>query len=324
MDTKEKTITGLIGVGRRGETILRELLQIKGVQVVAIADPAAEAEHIARQLGVFYYAGDEGYERILEREDIEAVVVATSTKLHYPITAKALASAKDVFVEKPICETPKEGMELSTLATEHGRILTVGHSERFNPLFVVAVEKLRDLGSVLMVEARRVQPPHRPSRDNVIRDLGVHEFDLIPRLVGQQVQSVWAKAGNDRASVTMSFANQTIATVTLHRFSPERERQTVVTCESGVLKLDYLGQKLHVCRLRPESGEPELQAIQPTETKQFIGRPLRAILEDFLSATANRRPPVVTAKDAVEALRIALAAIKSTQTGREVYVVTNE
>ena len=147
---------GLIGLGTRGTTLLRTLLEMDGVEVVALAD--AEPRHLTRASGIAEKAKGarpEAYERIgpvLERPDIEAVVVALPCDLHASTYRDALRAGKHLYGEKPLAPTLEEcDSVLAEAAKVPGLVVHVGYQRRSNPRYRDAVALLRrgDLGPLV-------------------------------------------------------------------------------------------------------------------------------------------------------------------------------
>lgn len=110
----------MIGVGDRGSQHLDKLVQLKGVKVVAIADPYAVAANIAQKFcadaghesPALYTGGDHGYKRLLERDDIDAVIISTPWRWHCPMGVDAMNAGKHAFIEVPMALTVDELWQL--------------------------------------------------------------------------------------------------------------------------------------------------------------------------------------------------------------------
>ncbi|WP_165065017.1 Gfo/Idh/MocA family protein [Paludisphaera rhizosphaerae] len=150
---------GLIGVGNRGTTLLRTLLEIPGVTIPAVSDP--EPRHRARGEGIVEKATGRRPEsfpdprRLLERNDVDAVVVAVPCDLHERISVEALRAGKHLYAEKPMAITV-EGCD--RLIAESARTpelaLHVGFQRRSNPRFREGVGLIRSGTLGHLIEAR--------------------------------------------------------------------------------------------------------------------------------------------------------------------------
>lgn len=164
---------GLIMGGHRGYH-----LQRKDVQVLAVCDVhqgrrEGALKHVeetyAKREGLGKYKGCEAYhefERIMDRDDIDAVVVGTPDHWHAPISVAAMRNGKDVYVEKPMTLTIEEGKVMRAVSGQYGRILQVGSQQRSNNAFRKACEIVRNgwIGKVHTIYARlgSFPPPHNP------------------------------------------------------------------------------------------------------------------------------------------------------------------
>jgi predicted dehydrogenase len=161
---------GFIGLGRQSMFLLSGFLQIPGVKVMAGCDVyTIKRERFAKRVTEFYSkAGKEAkvevYENsddLLVRKDIDAVVIAVPDHSHARIAIAACKSGKDVYLEKPMTFTIKEGQELRKVVRETNRILGIGSQQRSSPEFQHAVKLAQDgsLGKITRVNAYVGAPP---------------------------------------------------------------------------------------------------------------------------------------------------------------------
>ncbi|MEW5989390.1 MAG: Gfo/Idh/MocA family oxidoreductase, partial [Chloroflexota bacterium] len=132
---------GLIGAGRMGETLAYHLaFGMETADFVAVADPNPErAQKVARRFGVA--DSYTHYEELLARDDLQAVVVVTSTNAHVEVIQAAAAAGKHIFTEKPLALT-LEGCDQAIAAVEAAGVkLQVGFMRRFDPAYLAAKEK---------------------------------------------------------------------------------------------------------------------------------------------------------------------------------------
>ena len=161
---------GFIGLGRQGMFLLNGFLQIPGVKAVAASDVyGIKRKRFEKRVNAFYNkAGKEvkieTYEKygdILKREDINAVVIAVPDHSHAYIAIAALKAGKDVYLEKPMTFTIKEGQELRKVVRETGRIFGLGSQQRSDPNFQYAVNLVQTgaIGKITRVNAFVGAPP---------------------------------------------------------------------------------------------------------------------------------------------------------------------
>jgi predicted dehydrogenase len=154
MGANDRIRLGIIGSGQRGQYLMGRANEVGNLEWVAVCDAwdlrRDQAEQIAGTKVVKY--GD--YRSLLERKDIDGVIVATFDHMHAQITADACRAGKDVFVEKPMTSLPMQGHEVVRAARETRRVVQVGVQQRSTPHFVEAKHRFFDtklIGSVNMV-----------------------------------------------------------------------------------------------------------------------------------------------------------------------------
>lgn len=139
---------GVIGTGGRGRYLLNELKKIDGVRIVAVCDVydvrRAEAARLAGEPVEQYL----DYRQVLERKDVDAVVVATPDHWHGTIAVAALDAGKDVYVEKPMVHYPKDGQAIVRAVRRNRRVLQVGTQGRLLPHYVEAKQRFVDSGAM--------------------------------------------------------------------------------------------------------------------------------------------------------------------------------
>src|ERR1041385_7349866 len=145
------TVTlGFIGCGGRGRSLLDELLKVEGVRAAALADPDPRRRETARSVSGPGAEAVADFRRILDRKDIDAVVIATPDHWHALPAVQALAAGKHVYVEKPLSRTVAEGRAVVEAARRSGKVLLVGTQQRSGEHFRAAVEAVRsgEIGTV--------------------------------------------------------------------------------------------------------------------------------------------------------------------------------
>ncbi len=308
MSRERKIRVGVVGVGHVGQHHARIYRELPGVELAGIADSdPAKLQEIQRVLEVPAF---QDYRELLGR--VDGVSVAVPTHLHAPIARDCLKRGIDVLVEKPLAETLKEAEDLTDLAVQRGRILQVGHVERFNG----AVRALhRIVKAPGFIECHRLSPfPQRGTDVDVVLDLMIHDIDIILSVVKSpvtQVNAVGVPVLTDRvdiANARLQFASGCVANVTASRVSVERVRKIRVFQPDTYISLDYASQEITLYRRLPAdlaSHPPRLPQIVREEVAVEKEEPLRLELTSFLSAIRERTRPEVSGEEAVEALRVA-------------------
>ncbi|MGB6554883.1 MAG: Gfo/Idh/MocA family oxidoreductase, partial [Candidatus Binataceae bacterium] len=215
----------VIGAGRLGTLHARKYAAQEGVRVAAIVDiDRAAAEKLAAETGAIALTD---FRDLGGRVDL--ITVATPGSTHFEIASAMLRAGIDVLLEKPMATTLDEAFELAALGAQSGRVLQIGHLERFNP----AIVRLRSIIShPRFVECHRLAPfTERGTDVDVILDLMVHDLDVILSLAPSEAVSVEAVGvailtdSIDLANTRIRFKSGLIANISTSRVAPKRERK---------------------------------------------------------------------------------------------------
>jgi len=233
----------------------------------------------------------------------DAAIVATPTVTHADVGCRLLELGLDVLIEKPLAHDPVAGRRLIEAADRCGKLLQVGHLERFNPA-VVAVESV--ITQPLFFEIHRMSMPGPRSLDvDVVLDLMIHDIDIVLSLAKQMPDEIRAAGISilspkvDIANVRLQFPGGCIANLTASRVSTERIRKLRLFQPHEYISLDYSRQdavRFHV--------EPPMK-IDFTPLSVAKDEPLRLELESFINCVQTRRAPRVTGLQALAALDVA-------------------
>ncbi len=307
--------TAVIGVGYLGRFHAQKYATLPRSRLVAVVDAVPEVrERVAAEVGCRAVAD---FRDILG--EVDAVSIATPTPAHYEIARECLERGVHVLVEKPITETLEEARGLVEVAASRGRILQVGHLERFNP----AIRALEGtLGTPRFVESHRLAPFKERGTDvNVVLDLMIHDIDLIQSLVRAPIVSIDAvgtsvfSAGLDIANARIRYANGCVANTTASRISMKMERKLRLFQDDAYVSIDLQQKVLTIVRKPPEGSGATLGQVSIEERSYEQGDALRLEIEAFLETVCGERPPVVTGEDGLRALETALRITELVQGG---------
>ncbi|MDB6077383.1 MAG: gfo/Idh/MocA family oxidoreductase, partial [Akkermansiaceae bacterium] len=179
-------------------------------------------------------------------ERVDAASVAVPTLYHREVGCRLMEAGVHILMEKPIAPSVEDARELVEVSKRTGRILQIGHIERFNPV-------MRSLEARLtkpqFIEAHRLSPfPNRSIDIGVVLDLMIHDLEIILHLVHSPVESIDAVGipvltrSEDIANARIRFENGCVANLTASRISPERMRKIRVFQGDCYLSLDYQEQ----------------------------------------------------------------------------------
>ena len=151
---------GVIGAGGRGTAVMGVFQDNPNVRITAVSDVyetnlAAGQAAAAKKAGGHVPRPFHNYKELLAQRDVDAVLIATPEHWHHRMVLDALAASKDVYVEKPLCHTPEEGIELVKAEKASKQIIQVGMQRRSYELFLNARDVVRagHLGKVRMVRS---------------------------------------------------------------------------------------------------------------------------------------------------------------------------
>jgi predicted dehydrogenase len=306
----------VVGAGYLGRFHAQKYAALADCELVGVADPSREArDRLHTELGV---AGFADHHELLGR--VDAVSIATPTASHHAVARDFLEAGSHVLVEKPITATAEEARDLIAVAAARGRVLQVGHLERFNPV-VRAVAS--ELTAPRFIESNRLAPFKPRGTDvSVVLDLMIHDIDLIEHVVRSPIASIDAIGAPvftdeiDIANARIRFANGCVADVTASRISLKAERKLRVFQPDAYLSID-LQQKLLTVVRRPESlGEDGLPRVNLEERSFGQGDALLDEIRSFADVARGGGRPVVSGEDGLRALETATRIAELVERGR--------
>ena len=309
----KKIRAGVIGVGAMGKHHARIYSGMSGAELIGVADVNKK---IASEVAAKY--NTEAFtdcERLL-KNDLDAVSIAVPTTLHEDIALKAVNYGVHMLVEKPIAESIKSADAIIDAARRENLKLMIGHIERFNPTILKLKELIStgELGEIISISCRRVGPyPPRIRDVGIIIDLAVHDIDAISYLYGKRAMNVYSIAGNsfhskeDHASILLQYEDKKSGMVETNWLTPHKIRKITVTGTGGVAHADYLEQSLEIWK------EGEVRKVQIEKRE-----PLKNELEHFLHAIVNEEEPSPSGEEGKYALHVALSAIKSYESEKNI------
>jgi len=304
---------GVIGIGNMGWHHARVLSLLRDAQLVGVADPDQDRGQLAVQKFDCQWYPD--YRDLLGQ--VEAVCIAVPTLLHHQVGLAALQAGLHVLIEKPIAATQEEAADLIRAAELAGKLLQVGHIERFNPAFRELL-KVVSGEEIVVLEARRHSPhPDRANDVSVVLDLMIHDIDLVLELAASPVVRLAAAGGRsgdgpiDYVNATLAFANGVVASLTASKMAHRKIRRLYTHCRSSLMETDFLNHNLRIHRrshgsVSADHGELVYRNdgfIEEVSTTSI--EPLYAELEHFLQCVRGVEKPAVDGLQASRALQLA-------------------
>lgn len=324
----------VVGYGYWGPNLLRNAVETEGVRAVAICELREErlAEATNRYPTV---EGERDYRKLLDRSDIDAVVVATKLEGHYEIARDALEAGKHVLLGKPMTATVEQAEHLCQLARERDRVLMVDHTF----LYTGAVREIERLvrsgvlGQPLYFDSVRVnlglvQPDH-----NVIWDLAPHDLSILLYVLDREPLAVSAIGASHVAHtserletigyLTLRLPDNVLAHVHVNWLSPVKVRKTLIAGSDRMIVYDDLepDEKVKVYDKGIELAEAEREKAYDVLVQYRTGdihipkldgsEALRTEMRHFRDCVVRGEEPLTHGRHGLEVVRILEAADRS-------------
>ena len=296
---------------------MRLLRQQPGTTLAGFFDANREqATRVANELGARPF---DSLDALLG--NVDAAVIVVPTPAHFKVAKAALEKGIHLLIEKPITATLAEADELVELAKSKGKLLQIGHVERFNRAVRAAAPHI---SNPLFIESERLAPYNPRGADvAVVLDLMIHDIDLVLALVRSRVRDVRAAGagvltGVDMTNAWLQFDSGAVASIKASRLARDRLRKIRIFQPGGYLSLDLaagsgefyeLKEGLDVRELA-KNPQPIEKLVERHKLKAPEGEPLRLEHESFVAAIQGKSPVVVTGEDGRDALKVALRIVE--------------
>lgn len=306
---------GVWGVGLMGERHARVLSTLPDARLVAVYDANADrAQAVATRYGTQVASSPEAL-----LAEVDAISIATPTPLHFAHVEQSLSLGKHVLVEKAITEQVDQAEVLTAMARRTGKLLMVGHIERYNPVFSELKRLIVEGGQrPFAIVFRRLSSFSTSSQAvDVVLDLMIHDVDLMLDLCrGMTVQHhdgigrIVRTREIDHGVAHVGFHGGPVVTLTASRVTEQKVRSIEVTTPSAFIVADLLRKEIQSYRntvstyQAQDGGVSYQQHTQIDQVQVPTAEPLLLEVQDFIRAIRAGQPPLVTAEDATEALRL--------------------
>lgn len=306
--------TAVIGVGHLGKQHARiqAALAAEGLsQFNGICD--IDRERVTKAAHEWQVEATTDWHTLIGK--VDAVSLAVPTESHCEIACGLLAAGIHVLVEKPISRTLEEADQMIAAGRKGNAILQVGHAERFNPALVALRPHVHN---PVYFEIHRVGQFTARSLDiDVVLDLMIHDLDIVQWLVGEDVELTSLHAVGipiltdrvDAANARLEFATGAVANITASRVGTEKIRKMRFFQPRDYIAVDYATNHASISNLSPPTVTP-WPGVNTKILEIDNVEPLRAEIESFFAAAANRSQPVVSGADGRRALALALRTLE--------------
>lgn len=313
----------VVGCGYWGKNLVRNFAELGALHTICDSSP-----EVLTKIGSLYpsVSKETSFEALLVNEEIKGVVISSPAVFHYSMAKQALLVGKDVFVEKPLSLTIKEGGELVGLAQEKGRILMVGHVLEYHP-GIVKLKQMADageLGKINYVYSSRLNLGKFRTEENILWSFAPHDISVILLLLNELPQEVSAHGGcylhqhiADVTVTTMSFASGVRAHIFVSWLHPYKEQKLVVVGDRNMVVFDdvALENKLLLYEHGIEwiDRVPVPRKQEATPVKFTMAEPLKLECQHFLECLKTRSKPRTDGSSGLKVLKVLDACQRSLQ-----------
>lgn len=293
---------GVIGVGTMGENHARIYNRLHDAELVGVYDVDYErARQVAERFGTTVFRNPD--ELLDAGTDIVSVAVPASK--HREVVSLCASAGCHILLEKPFAHRLEDANEMIMECELNGVRLMVGHVERFNPVVHMLKESLA-MDDVMSVSITRVGPrPPRIKDVGVIKDMGIHDIDLLRYLTGKEIISLYSlvAGGEEKEDIgILSFRleGDILAHLTVNWLTPFKVRMIQIAGSSGFVEGDLLHRKVRVYK-KGVSGDDYVFSELTLGEEEPLEREIKA----FIHCIKEGYDFPVSVYDAYRALEIA-------------------
>jgi UDP-2-acetamido-3-amino-2,3-dideoxy-glucuronate N-acetyltransferase len=303
----------VIGSGYWGKNLVRNFHQLNVLDTVCDADAERLGQMAKEYPGI---KTTTSFEEVLKDKAIRAVAVATPASTHYQVVKAALLAGKDVFVEKPLALTAKEGEELVKISRDSGRILMIGHILQYHPAAIKLKELIvqGELGKLQYIYSNRLNIGKLRTEENILWSFAPHDISLILMLLGEAPIKVSAFGGDylqrdlyDTTLTTLDFPSRVKAHIFVSWLHPFKEQKLVVVGGKKMAVFDDMTKeklflyphKVEWVNRVPVAQKAEIEPV-PVDTAE----PLKEECRHFIECVTTRKNPKTDGEEGLRVLKV--------------------
>lgn len=338
---------GIIGFGGMGSYHHKDLANYSRLQVKGVFDLNKERLDYAKELGLVAY---ESQEALLNDEEIDAVLIATTNEVHKELCIEAIEAGKHVICEKPVTLSSDELIEIMDAAKEHKKVFTINQNRRTNKDFVLMRRKIEEglIGKPYIIESRVEGSRGMPSGWRTIKELGggmmldwgVHLIDQLMYMIPEKVVSIYSRMYNvqyseveDNFSLTMVFESGLTCIIEVFTNNYIKHPRWYVLGKRGTLVIDDWDCKGKIVRslddddkweeeivyskagpsktMAPRS-EHTIETIEISEPDDVVDN-LTVVYDQFIGAIEGKVELTIKPEEALRVMKVMEAAFISAQ-----------
>lgn len=302
---------GLIGLGYWGKNLFRVLKEAGALRAACDSNAGLLSEWRGREPGIPFHADPDA---LIGDPGISAVAIAAPPAQHYPLARKALLAGKDVFVEKPMALSSREGEELVELADKGKRILMAGHILQYHPAVVRLKELVAagELGKIEYIYSNRLNIGQVRSEENIWWSFAPHDVSVILSILGEMPSRIHAFGSDiirkglfDTSLVELEFPGGVKSHIFVSWLHPFKEQKLVVVGSRSMAVFDDTAEDklvLYPHKIEWKDGRlPFASKAKYESVPLAAGEPLQAEMAHFLDCLERRVAPK---SDGREGLRV--------------------
>ncbi len=341
---KKPINVGVVGLGYWGPNLVRNFRSLPDCSLKVMCD--LNGERLAH-LKTLYpeVEGEKSFEKLIARSDIDAVVIATAVRFHFPMAKAALLAGKHTLIEKPLAASVVECQELIDIARQKGLVLMVGHTF----LYSSPVRKIKeiidngDVGELRYISSRRLNLGLFQKDINVAWDLAPHDISIILFIMNELPQSVNCRGSahitkgiEDVTSMSLQFSKERSAIIHSSWHDPRKIREMTIVGSKRMIVYDDIAaqEKIKVFDARVERP-PHYDTFAEFHYAYHYGdiycpyikqdEPLKTECQHFLDSIKNGVHPISSASSGMEVVRILEASSQSLRKhGASIELATSE
>jgi len=305
----------VVGTGYWGKNLVRNFHEIGSLKLICDKNETALNALKVQHKGVetCFALSD-----VLERGDIDGVVIATPAETHFNLTREALLAGKHVLVEKPLVLNESEGKELIVIAEKNKRVLMVGHLLQYHPAFIKLKEMVMagELGRTNYIYSHRLNFGKIRREENILWSFAPHDISMILSLAGEEPESIMTTGGYylhqriaDVTTTHFEFASGLHAHIFVSWLHPFKEQKLVVVGDQKMAvfddTLDWPYKLLmYSHHIHWRNGVPVPAKAEPERVNISRDEPLRCECLHFLDCMLNGHGPVTDGQEGLRVLKI--------------------
>jgi predicted dehydrogenase len=328
---KKQTIkVGVVGCGYWGPNLVRNFRSLPDCNLKMMSDLS---EQRLAHLKTLYpeVEGVTDFRHLLNGSGLDAIVVATAVKAHFPLAKASLSAGKHTFIEKPMALSSAECEELIDIAERNGLVLMVGHTFLYSP----AVKKIKeivdngDIGDIRYICARRLNLGLFQKDINVAWDLAPHDISIALYIMGEMPGMVNCRGSahvtpgiEDVTSMCLTFPKQRTAIIHSSWLDPRKVREMTIVGSRRMIVYDDVTQleKIRIFDARVERP-PHYDTFAEFHYAYHYGdmyapyikqeEPLKSECQHFLDCIRDGTRPLTDGQQGLDLVRILEASSDS-------------